>query len=210
MMFRCVLWDFGDTLVDQDWMLTPPEGFPDWPRVWVDVARGENEPRWNLGDVDTEEIASVVGERLGMPLAGVMGHIDACCRGLRFFAAPRATALRCPLPQAIVTLNPDVFRRYVVPAHRLDEVFSVIVTSSEERTLDKTALSAIALERLDGRIDRNEALLIDNVPENVEAWERSGGAGYLYRDEASFAADLRGPLARLVAGQPATPPGAAP
>ena len=35
----CLLWDFGDTLVYRDWMLTPPEAFPDWPEAWVEAAR---------------------------------------------------------------------------------------------------------------------------------------------------------------------------
>ena len=36
MTIRHVLWDFGDTLVDQDWMLRPPEAYPNWPQAWVE------------------------------------------------------------------------------------------------------------------------------------------------------------------------------
>ena len=114
MTTRCVLWDFGDTLVEQDWMLTPPDGIPDWPAAWLEIARGANEQPWNLGEVGTETIASGVAERLDMPLVDAMRHIDRCCRGIRFFDAPWAAARGCPLPQAIVTLNPDLFRTLVV------------------------------------------------------------------------------------------------
>ena len=51
-------------------------------------------------------------------------------------------------------------------------------------------LCGVALARMPGDIDRSEALLIDNKEVNVEGWRRRGGRGYLYRDDATFAADL--------------------
>ena len=35
-----ILWDFGDTLVDQDWMLRAPESFPNGLETRGSVARG--------------------------------------------------------------------------------------------------------------------------------------------------------------------------
>ena len=36
---RYLLWDFGDTLVDQRWMWPNPEGVPGWP-AWAAVGLG--------------------------------------------------------------------------------------------------------------------------------------------------------------------------
>jgi beta-phosphoglucomutase-like phosphatase (HAD superfamily) len=98
MTARCILWDFGDTLVDQDWMLTPPEAFPDWPKAWVEAARGELEKPWCLGEVTYEDIADRVATLLGMPLADTLDHIRRCCTNIRFFDAAVAAARRCSLP----------------------------------------------------------------------------------------------------------------
>ena len=32
---RCLLWDFGDTLVDERIMWPTPEGVPEWTAAWL-------------------------------------------------------------------------------------------------------------------------------------------------------------------------------
>jgi len=120
-----------------------------------------------------------------MPVDVLMAHVEARCHDIQFFSRTWAAAQTRRLPQAIVTLNPDAFTRFVVPAYRLDAVFDVIVTSWEEHTRDKARLCEIALERLGGT-DPSEALLIDNLEENVEAWRERGGHGYWFRGDAEF------------------------
>ena len=198
MAIRCVLWDFGDTLVHQDWMLTPHDAFPDWSRVWIEAARGDLQEPWMLGEVTYEDIASRVATLLDTSLSETMAHIRHCCHGVRFFDAAIGAARRCSLPQAIVTVNPDVFTRFVVPHYQLDAMFPVIVTSWQEHTLDKADLCARAVERLEHRIEPGEALLIDNIEANVRAWEESGGLGYVFVGDAQFAVDLKSVLRELV------------
>ena len=108
------------------------------------------------------------------------------CRDVSFFEHAWATARARNLPQAIVTLNADVFSRFVIPNYGLDEIFDVIVTSWEERTRDKARLCDIALQRLGGS-DPAEALLIDNIEANVEAWRARGGQAYWFRGDEEFA-----------------------
>ena len=94
------------------------------------------------------------------------------------------------LPQALVTVNPDLFSEYVVPAQRLRAVFDVIVTSSAERTADKSTLCEIALRRLGFYGRRSDALLIDNRFDLVEAWRNVGGAGYWFESDNQFKREL--------------------
>jgi phosphoglycolate phosphatase-like HAD superfamily hydrolase len=94
------------------------------------------------------------------------------------------------LPQALVTVNPDLFADFVVPAHGLDDVFDVIVMSFEELTDDKPTLCDIALDRLGFTGPRSDALLIDNRRDLVEAWRDVGGTGYWFQSDQQLRADL--------------------
>jgi FMN phosphatase YigB (HAD superfamily) len=105
---------------------------------------------------------------------------------VQFFEHAWAAARARSLPQAIVTVNSDVFSRFVVPNYALDSAFDAIVTSWEEGTMDKARLCEIALERLGGA-DPSEALLIDNIEANVDAWRALGGQAYLFTGDNEFA-----------------------
>ena len=197
MAIRYVLWDFGDTLVDQDWMLTPPDDYPGWPEAWAEAARGKLEVDWYVNKLTCEDIARRVSELLGIEMSATMAHIRSCCSNIRFFEETLKTALACPLPRAIVTVNPDVFTRFVVPKYRLAEHFPVIVTSWEEGTVDKATLCARAMERLGGVSAHADTLLIDNNEDAVRDWRLAGGQGYVYRGESQFVFDLETQLAEL-------------
>ena len=51
--------------------------------------------------------------------------------------------------------------------------------------MDKARLCEIALERIGGD-DPAEALLIDNVEANVDAWRALGGQAHWFRSDAEF------------------------
>ena len=203
MTLRCVLWDFGDTLVDERWMRRAPVGVPQWSEIWPSVVSGELAERWNIGAATLADVVDAVVGRLPMTRAEVLEHVRACCASIEFFAAPNAVARASRVPQAIVTVNPDAFSDWVVPAYRLDATFAPIVASWQQRTLDKADLADVARRGVGGAVARRDALLIDNVAANVERWIARGGRGYWFRGEARFAADLRGELRDLAAtGEP--------
>src|SRR5262249_5161424 len=93
------------------------------------------------------------------------------------------------VPQALVSVNPDLFVERVVKIHDLASHFDAIVVSCEEGTDDKTRLCEIALDRLGFEGSRNDVMLIDNRSDLVEASVHRGGAAYLYRGDASFDSD---------------------
>ena len=190
MTTRCILWDFGDTLADQDWMLRAPENFPDWPQAWTEVARGSSEHAWYVNEVTCEDIAEEVSKLLGMSVADAMDHIRFCCTNIRFFDSVMIAAINCTLPRAIVTVNPDVFSKFVVPRYQLDRLFPIIITSWQEASEDKAGLCATALKKLGG-IKPGGALLIDNNAKAVRDWQHAGGQAYLFEGEDKFVADLK-------------------
>ena len=198
MAIRGILWDFGNTLADQDWMLRPSPALPGWEEAWIEIARGPNEEAWYRGGLTSEEIAAQVAGRLGASAETVLTHMEECCRHISYFPVSLSTAELCPLPRAIVTVNPDLFSRWVVPHGSLADVFSTIVTSWEEEMNDKGTLCRRAIERWEGPREPSEVLLIDNSEEALESWARHGGPGYHYRGGQVLESDLGGELRELL------------
>ncbi len=184
-----LLWDFGDTLVDERWMLRPPEDCPAWPTAWAEVM-GRHAGEWDVGAVTWAEVTGALAERTGLTVEAVAAHARRCCGDLSFNPSAWRVAKERRLPQAIVTVNPDLFSDHVVPVHDLGRVFDVIVASWTEGTTDKPELCDIALRRLGLGGARSEALLIDNRAELVEAWRARGGAGYWFQGDGQFERDL--------------------
>ncbi|HTK17595.1 MAG TPA: hypothetical protein VL769_14470 [Acidimicrobiia bacterium] len=183
---RYFLWDFGDTLVDQRWMWPSPEGVPGWTALYRALPDSDLDTSWNVGRTTTEELLWAVAAELGCTPELLMAHTERRCGELQFFEHAWAAARAHTLPQALVTVNSDGFSRFVVPKYELASVFDVIVTSWEEHTLDKARLCELALERLGGQ-DPAEALLIDNIEANVDAWRARGGQAYLFVSDEEFA-----------------------
>jgi len=183
-----VLWDFGDTLVDERWMRRCPESCPGWEAAWIAVM-DEFADRWNVGDVSFKEVSAALADAAAMTLPAVEAHSRVCCAQLTFHPNAWEVAQQRLRPQAIVTVNPDLFADFIVPTHGLSKIFDQIVMSFAEHTDDKVALCDIALERLGYRGARDGALLIDNRRDLVDAWMDSGGAGYWFQTDEQFGHD---------------------
>jgi FMN phosphatase YigB (HAD superfamily) len=186
---RILLWDFGDTLVDERWMRRAPDGCSGWEAAWV-ATMAELADGWNVGEVAAARVYEALATRTGLSADAVARHARACCEQITVHEEAWRVATERRQPQAIVTVNPDLFTDVVVPACALTSVFDVIVASHAEGTDDKVALCEIALDRLGYLGPRSDALLIDNRADLVEAWREAGGAGYWYRDDDEFASDF--------------------
>jgi len=184
-----LLWDFGDTLVDERWMRRPPEDCRDWPTAWSTVmaARADS---WNNGDITALTVYQDLSELTGLTLEAVESHARDCCQRLIFHETAWRVAIERRLPQAIVTVNPDIFGDLIVPHYGLSDIFDEIVMSWVEQTDDKPVLCDVALSRLQWTGGREAALLIDNRQDLVEAWKQFGGSGYWFQSDAQFAKDL--------------------
>jgi FMN phosphatase YigB (HAD superfamily) len=184
---KLILWDFGDTLADERWMLAPLDEVPDWPKLYRErVSAGALGSRWNTGAVSTQEVAAELAEGLGIPTDAVVAHMERCSRQVRFFSRVISFVDEFAAPQSIVTINPDIFTNIVVPEYQLDRRFDLIVTSWQQGTEDKTALCEFAIAQLDIAAPLAECLLVDNRLANVLAWRSKGGAAYHFRGERAF------------------------
>jgi hypothetical protein len=168
-------------------MLACPDGVPGWKAAWRDVVAGPLGRQWEVGLADADGIARAVAQRLDIGSDVALAHMTARCRELAFFPTAWSVACARPMPQALVTVNPDVFS-IIVEHYELDLVFDTIVTSWEEGTADKSELCDVARARLGSR-NRDHALLIDNTQANCDAWRARGGRAYVFTNDRQFARD---------------------
>jgi FMN phosphatase YigB (HAD superfamily) len=183
---RFLLWDFGDTLVDERFLWTCPSGVPGWRDCYRELTTGELGRRWNCGSARFDDLATEMSSRLGMSTAAVIAHAQSCAAHIRFFEHAWAAARSHALPQALVTVNPHEFRDWVVPNYRLLDHFDAIVVSAEQGCESKAELCDAALKLL-GCDNRSTALLLDNIEANVDEWRSRGGSAYWFRGDAELA-----------------------
>jgi hypothetical protein len=163
---------------------------PEWMVIYDTFDDSGLGSRWCLDKISTAQFADAIAERVGLVPDAVVAHMTACCHHIRFFDATYRFFRSRQLPQAIVTVNPDLFSEVIVPIYGFDSDCNVIVTSWEERTEDKRILNRLAIDRLGIDCANHEALLIDNKRTNIDDWISIGGAGYHYLGDERFARNL--------------------
>ena len=180
---KCLLWDFGDTLCDEKFIWSSG---PEWMNAYRSFDDGGIGAAWNLGELDTRGFAAELSKQMKLSADTIRSHMIERCRHIVFFSGTWAFFKARHLPQAIVTVNPDLFSEVIVPVCGLDGMCDTIVTSWQEQTADKNILNRLAIERMNLSCENHEALLIDNKSLNIDRWVSVGGQGYRYTDDAAF------------------------
>jgi len=185
---QCLLGDFGDTLCDERslWRVSAE---------WMDVYRSfDDDDRigaaWSLGDLGTDEVVARLARRMTKSEAEIRAHLFRTDL-FRFFPFTFAFFQARYLPQAIVTVNPDVFRDLAEKLGLASRVETVVV-SAEEKSVDKGVLCELAIRRMATPCDHGRALLIDDKQSSLDAWAGRGGIGYLYTTDEAFQRDVAG------------------
>jgi len=192
-LIECLLWDFGDTLCDE---LSLWRSSPEWMGVYHSFFTADGiGAAWSLGELDAAEVAVILGQRMSLSEAEILEHFSRVDL-FDFFPFTYGFFRARHLPQAVVTVNPAIFRR-MAASLGLDEVVDVIVVSGEEGTVDKGVLCELALERLPMTCANGQALLIDNKQSNLDDWAARGGPGYLFTTDETFQHDVAEGVAGL-------------
>ncbi len=186
----CVFFDFGDTLAQEPFFVHPPAEVPNWTELIDAVVFGTSLfDRWAIGEVDSRTVAERLAAHCALGPAQVEDAMRRDCTALTWNPAVERflDGLAGTTSTAVVTINPDIFSTVIAPHYRIPERVDGVVTSWEERTLDKLELCRIALERLGGERSLATCLLIDNKLSNVESFEAAGGQGFHFVSDAAFA-----------------------
>jgi FMN phosphatase YigB (HAD superfamily) len=181
---RVVLFDFGDTLADQEWMQVGLASLSEAAESYDRWVRRDREvwSAWRRGDMCAEDIADLLARHVGASAGVLLDRFRRACQDVTFDDGMLRLAERLRIrgvATAIVTLNADVFSRFVVPEYALDTRFDAVINSSDEGTLDKAAMCASAAARLGAR--PHDALLIDDSAEHRAGFQMLGGRAVHYR-----------------------------
>lgn len=101
---------------------------------------GENDvlvQQWMRGEINEEGIFQAISEKFGYSPELLREDLAESCRAMTLLSndiLPLVTALRKKgIKCVIATDNMDVFKKYIVPALKLDEYFDDILVSSEQK-----------------------------------------------------------------------------
>ena len=187
--FQAVLFDFDgvlchDHFYDKTFLAERPEVC-----AWVNTHifnDAELTRKWMRGQMSSIEINEFVADGTGIDFSVVQKKFEDSIRLMRLDERVVQLAERLMLSgikTGIVTDNMDVFSSITVPDKNLDELFNVILNSSDHGLLkqdENGKVFDVALEALDVKIEN--ALHIDDSPKNIELFKNKGGNGFLYKD----------------------------
>ncbi|MEM7515542.1 MAG: HAD family hydrolase [Planctomycetota bacterium] len=177
-----VCWDFGDTLVDEQFMRIPPRGCDGWAESYNEVL-AENEDlvrAFDLGRASINDLISPLAERVELSRATIARHLRSVWHQIEWFPESRRWVERlhrAGVTQAVVTVNPHEFQGMAV-ACGLDEWVDVIVTSAEVADLRKPPMAVRARQLLGLAPGLETTVLIDNKANNTADFERAGGKSF--------------------------------
>ncbi len=188
---RCVVFDYGFTLSPDFYFKISPPNHPEWHPVIQE--RIFHDPSitipWMKGELTTREVAAIVGRYIPLDTETILKTMEEGCKELAFNPEVWLFALRQRLSGrkiALVTDNMDVFTNVVVPAHKLDRIFDVVVNSADHHEIDKKVLWPIAFEKLGDGIGYENSLLIEDGEKEPAMFRLLGGYAHQYKDEKSF------------------------
>jgi hypothetical protein len=137
----------------------------------------------------TLDIAGVLSKHIPLDVPTIAETMERGCQNLKVnqavwdFAVAQKVAGR---KTALVTGNMDVFTKVVVPAHGLDQLFDVILNTSDFHEIRKEILWPIAFERLGGGIGYANSLLIEDGETQPALFRAQGGYAYQYKNDVMF------------------------
>ena len=142
--------------------------------------------KWMRGQLSSCEINDYVASSIGMDQLELMEKFDESVRRMRLDERMVELVERLSLAgikTGIVTDNMDAFSTITVPEKNLNDLFNVIINSSDHGCLKQDENGKVfdrALQALGVKIEK--ALHIDDSPKNIELFKDKGGQGFLYKN----------------------------
>jgi hypothetical protein len=141
------------------------------------------------GEISSREVAGILTRYIALDVETILATMEKGCTELKFNAAVWLFAMKQKMTGrkiALVTENMDVFTQVVVPAHKLDRIFDVIVNSADYHDIRKEVLWPLAFEKLGGGIGYENSLLIEDGETEPEKFRRLGGYAQQYTNDKAF------------------------
>lgn len=184
---KCVIFDFAGTLCSEGYFKSLESKYY---HAAGDLIFGKNSAKWCdpwcAGELSSRDIADYLSTVWPLTSGQILQGLREGCSRMNFNQSVWQFALRqreAGLKLALVTINMDVFTEVVVPSHGLDQVFDVIINSSDYHEMSKEVLFRKAFERLGtDEFGFHNSLLIDDNERNVNRFRELGGQAFHYTD----------------------------
>jgi len=196
---RAVIFDYGFTISAEYYFNVPHPRIPKWRELiqqYIFEDPGVTR-KWMEGRIGLDNIATIIEQETNEQSGSILACLRAGCQRLRenkavirFAKTLKAKGIRIGL----VTVNFDVFNEVIVPGHKYDDLFDVIVNSCDWGEIDKRNLWPIAFERLGEDINYGNSLLIDDGERETNLFRAAGGLAIRYTDDRAFGNEIKGSI----------------
>ena len=143
--YKVIFFDWHKTLSVCDFwtqLEDPAHDRHHWHQNIINFLFVDNKPliqQWMRGEVDEEKIHKLVSEKFRYDKQALQQDLAASCQAMTLLSndilplinTMRSKGIKC----VIVTDNMDVFKKYVVPALKLNEHFDDILVSFDQKAL---------------------------------------------------------------------------
>ncbi|KKT71677.1 MAG: hypothetical protein UX09_C0017G0010 [Candidatus Uhrbacteria bacterium GW2011_GWE2_45_35] len=141
---------------------------------------------WMRGKYSSEEINRLMAEWAGLPYDLLWSEFVSSCQSMTFGESLKEAiaGLRLEAYVVLATGNMDCFRKFIVPALRLEEVFDRIVVSSDLgflKTEKNGDFFTTVLSELGVPIER--AVLIEDSEKSCSFFRSLGGLAYQVKNK---------------------------
>jgi phosphoglycolate phosphatase-like HAD superfamily hydrolase len=192
---RAVIFDYGFTISSEHYFNVPHPQIPDWNALIQKHVFGDKDFAldWMTGRARLDDIAAILHGLTGENCESIGRYLRQGCTSLKENMAVIEFAKdlkRSDVPIALVTANFDVFSDVVVPEHGYDDLFPVIINSSDHGEIDKRKLWPIAFKRLGQGISYRDCLLIEDSDKELDFFKAGGGQAIKYTSEVAFASQI--------------------
>lgn len=189
MVYKTFIFDF-DGVLCRDRFYTHTL-FPQYKNI-VDWIQGnvfgnvELVEKWMRGQTTSEEINKIVAEAHGFEFTFLHKEFLKSVQLMQLNENIKKLVRKLKVSGrkvGLVTNNMDVFSDITIKNHKLDELFDVIINSSDYGMLKKDnngELFDIALRKLKSEI--RDSLVIDDSSVVIEMYHQKGGQGFLYTE----------------------------
>ena len=190
-----VIFDYGFTFSSEHYFNVPHPRIPQWHDLMQEVIFGDKRVcrAWMNGAIGLSDITHIIQEKTGEDCTSILTYLRDGCRKLRENQAVATLARQLKshgVPIGLVTVNFDVFNDIIVPSHRYNELFSVIINSCDYAEIDKRVLWPMAFQQLGDHIGYANSLLIEDGKQEPQQFRVSGGYAIEYVNEVNFKQEI--------------------
>ncbi len=189
MKYRTILFDFDGVLCRDRFythtLLPKYKNIVEWIQANI-FGNTELAEKWMRGEVSSEQINKIVSEACVIEFNFLHQKFLESVRLMRLDENVKKLALELKSSGkkiGLVTNNMDVFSDILIKNHRLNELFDVIINSSDHGMLKKEhdgKLFDITLEQIGENIQNT--VMIDDSRIVTELYKQKGGHSFLYSE----------------------------